>query len=574
MLRCHPSGRRARARVVALAIALFIAPVSAQEPARLNLDGLRSATHHDRFIIKYRDGAANTSAIPLENRAATTFAAGTFIKHSAVRRMATGAHVVHVDRKLDQATAEAWMRKIAEDPAVEHIEVDVRLTPDMLPDDPGYARQWGVQSGAGGIRADQAWDIATGRFYGRGIIVAVVDSGITKHEDLDANILPGYDFMSEAALARDGDGRDADPTDLGDWMAEGQCGPRNPPWGKTSSWHGTHIAGTIAAVANNGKGVAGVAHNAKIVPVRVTGPCGGPVSDITDGIMWAAGGEVPDVPANPYPAKVINISLGIGGACSENMQKAIDFAVGVGATIVTSAGNNGVDASGQMPANCQDVIVVTALTEAGHWDARTNHGAAVDIAAPGISILSTTNEGMMHPSAERNALASKSGTSMAAAHVSGIVALMQERNLGTYSPFQVEGILKESARRHIYRPAEPIGSGMADARAALWGGSPQAVDVKLVGSPIVGRPVRVEYRYYDPDGDSEGRTSFQWYRAKPGGVLQIIQGAVDSTYVPKASDVAYRLAAWVTPRSRNGPPWPSRGVEGKVLTGTTVSAGN
>ncbi|MEE7547807.1 S8 family serine peptidase, partial [Xanthomonas sp. Kuri4-1] len=169
-----------------------------------------------------------------------------------------------------------------------------------------------------GINVRPAWDKATGN----GVVVAVIDTGITSHPDLDANILPGYDFISDTFVSRDGDGRDADPSDEGDWNpVQGECYTTPSPSPITdSSWHGTHVAGTIAAVTNNAVGVAGTAYNAKIVPVRVLGRCGGYTSDIADAIVWASGGSVSGVPANANPAEVINMSLGGSGTCSTTYQ--------------------------------------------------------------------------------------------------------------------------------------------------------------------------------------------------------------------------------------------------------------
>ena len=162
------------------------------------------------------------------------------------------------------------------------------------------------------MRIPGAWDVATGT----GVTVAVIDTGITAHPDLDANVLPGYDFVSDATAARDGNGRDANAQDQGDWYAAGECG--QPTAGNTS-WHGTHVAGTVAAVTGNATGVAGVAPNAKVVPVRVLAKCGGSLSDIADAIVWASGGTVAGIPANANPAKVINMSLGGSGACGSHL---------------------------------------------------------------------------------------------------------------------------------------------------------------------------------------------------------------------------------------------------------------
>ena len=152
---------------------------------------------------------------------------------------------------------------------------------------------------------------------------------------MDANILPGYDFIADPETATDGDGRDSDPTDSGDWQVAGECGE---PRGRDSSWHGTHVAGTIAAVADS-KGVVGVAPKSKVVPVRVLGKCGGRLSDFADAIAWSVGVDVQGAPKNQNPADVINMSLGGGGTCMPSYQRAIDLANSRGAVVVVAAGS-------------------------------------------------------------------------------------------------------------------------------------------------------------------------------------------------------------------------------------------
>src|SRR5690606_25372148 len=189
---------------------------------------------------------------------------------------------------------------------------------------------------------------------GSGVVVAVLDTGITNHSDLNANILPGYDFISDTTVAGDGNGRDSNPADPGDYSG-----------GSNSSWHGTHVTGTIAAVTNNNSGVAGVAPKAKVVPVRVLGRGGGYLSDIADGLIWASGGSVSGVPSNPYPAEVINMSLGGSGSCSSTYQNAINSAVGRGTTVVVAAGNSNADTVNYNPGNCNNVIAVASTTRSG-----------------------------------------------------------------------------------------------------------------------------------------------------------------------------------------------------------------
>ena len=199
---------------------------------------------------------------------------------------------------------------VASDPNVEYAEPDRIMRRTLTPNDTRYNEQWHYFEAAGGINAPPAWDKSTGA----GVVTAVIDTGYRPHADLAGNILPGYDFISDTFVANDGNGRDSDASDPGDWINAGECGPGDPAAFESSSWHGTHVAGTIAALTNNASGVAGIAFNAKVVPARVLGKCGGYTSDIADAIVWTSGGSVSGVPANANPAKVLNISLGGGGS--------------------------------------------------------------------------------------------------------------------------------------------------------------------------------------------------------------------------------------------------------------------
>src|SRR5690606_34967652 len=268
------------------------------------------------------------------------------------------------------------------------------------------------------------WDVTNGA----GVVVAVLDTGITNHSDLNANVLPGYDFISDVNVAGDGNGRDSNAADPGDYQG-----------GSSSSWHGTHVAGTIAAVTNNNSGVAGVAFGAKIVPVRVLGRGGGYLSDIADGIVWAAGGSVGGVPGNPNPAEVINMSLGGAGSCSSSYQSAINSAVSRGTTVVVAAGNSNANVSGYNPGNCSNVVSVASTDRAGARSSFSNYGSLIDVSAPGSDIASTVNTGSTTPSTAGYSL--MSGTSMAAPHVAGVAALIQSAAGGNLTPAEVEAVL-------------------------------------------------------------------------------------------------------------------------------------
>ena len=282
------------------------------------------------------------------------------------------------------------------------------------------------------------------------------------------NFLPGYDFISDTFVANDGNGRDSDASDPGDWINPGECGPGDPAAFEASSWHGTHVSGTIAARTNNSLGVAGVAFNARIVPARVLGKCGGYTSDIADAIIWTSGGTVSGVPANANPAKVLSISLGGGGACGTTTQNAINSARSRGASVIVAAGNSNANASNFTPANCSGVVTVAAVGRNGGKASYSNFGATVEVAAPGgsggaNSVLSTLNAGSTSPGADSYAL--YNGTSMATPHVSGVVALMLSVK-PTLTPDQVTSILQSTARA-FPATCSQCGSGIVNANAAV-----------------------------------------------------------------------------------------------------------
>jgi serine protease len=342
------------------------------------------------------------------------------------------------------------------------------------PNDPDYPQQWHYFEPTGGLNLPGAWDIATGT----GAVAAVIDTGRTSHPDLDAHWLPGYDFISDAPTARDGNGRDSNPQDEGDWFNAGECGSATP---SASSWHGTHVAGTVAALGNNGVGVAGVAFNARVVPVRVLGKCGGFGSDIADAIVWASGGSVPGVPANANPAKVLNLSLGGSGGCPQAYRRAIRSANQRGATVVVAAGNSNANASGFTPANCAGVITVAATDRDGNRAFYSNFGSTVEVAAPGgevrletdppgtrstpqNGVLSTLNDGATTPG--NPIYFTYMGTSMASPHVAGVVALMLSKR-PTLTPSQVLSLLQANARPLPGTCSGGCGAGIVDAAATV-----------------------------------------------------------------------------------------------------------
>lgn len=484
-------------RNCALVAATVIALSALSAPAfagRIDLNGLNAAQGYDGFIVKYRSGSAprrNSSAVSAALRhSLRSKIAGRLLALRHVRRLAIGSDFVRAEQSLDRVAAEALMRQLASDPDVESVQINRLWTHTMVPNDPRYNQQWHY-FGANGARVDTAWDRASGV----GAIVAVVDTGITPQAELNAgnNLLPGYDFISSELRSRDGDARDNNPNDEGDWSAAGECDLLAEA--RNSSWHGTHVAGTIAAATNNAAGVAGVAHGARIVPVRVLGKCGGTTIDIADAIVWAAGGAVNGVPANPNPAEVINLSLGgpNENGCDAAYQEAINIAVARRATVVVAAGNSNLNVSHFSPANCDNVIAVAATDQNGDRAFYSNYGAMLDLAAPGgencspanrflrldqspvrtcvnnhdeQGVLSLGNAGLRQQAEATYTF--MSGTSMAAPHVAGVAALMQSAVARPLTPAQIEQALKDSSRPIAAENCPGgCGAGLLDANAAV-----------------------------------------------------------------------------------------------------------
>jgi serine protease len=425
----------------------------------------------DRLIVKYK-GDSDTSKTgvaargidrarqALLDRAGQTYGA----TMRALRATANGANVLQLNRTmtLDEARQLAAELK-SRDANVEYAEPDRIMVPLATPTDPSYTQQWDLYEATGGINAPAAWDKSTGA----GINVAVIDTGYRPHADLSGQIVQGYDFISTTTIANDGGGRDTDASDPGDWTPAGSCGTGIPAADQHSSWHGTHVSGTIAAKANNGLGVAGIAYNAKIVPARVLGRCGGYTSDIADAIVWASGGTVTGVPANANKARVLNLSLGGTGACDTTTQNAINSARSRGAVVVVAAGNSNTNAINSNPANCAGVITVAATNRSGGKASYSNYGTNVTIAAPGgdsgAGILSTLNSGTTTPASDNYAW--YMGTSMATPHVAGVVALMLSAN-PNLTPDDVAAKLKSTARA-FPAACSGCGAGIVNAAAAV-----------------------------------------------------------------------------------------------------------
>lgn len=502
----------------ALLLALPMARAAAAPTAlsaKVNLRSLTTTQQYDRFIVTYRDGSTEKThaAAAVQNvdaaigRAGFNHAVrslnGTMIPAMTVqhvRRLAIGAQLLRTSRKLDASDAAKLMAQIGSDPAVAHVEADVmmhlvrdvkaptRLQPaDTIsgaPDDTYYGTyQWHFNNATGGADVAAAWPVADGA----GVTVAVLDTGITSHPDLDESLASaGYDFISDAAVSgRATDGRAAGGMDLGDWTTADECSTGSEA--EDSSWHGTHVSGTIAELTDNGTGMAGIAHDAKVLPVRVLGHCGGYTSDIADAIEWASGGSVDGVPDNPHPAQVINMSLGGSGVCTADdvTGKAIADAVARGTVVVVAAGNNGEDASSYSPASCPGVITVASNGITGKRAFYSNYGSTVTLSAPGGGVYANdassgqqVNDGFVWSSINLGTTVpgdpgygGMAGTSQATPHVTGTVAMIFGAELAAgmplSTPAEIKSILTGSARPFPVTEDEPIGAGIVDAAAAV-----------------------------------------------------------------------------------------------------------
>ncbi|MGI5501191.1 S8 family serine peptidase [Lentzea sp. CA-135723] len=460
------------AAAVSAAVLSVVAPSATAAPAQIQSqpDSTQVNRPFERLIVGYKPGTAEASS----DSAATDDARKK--GKSVHRRMSSGAVVVDLGSKT--TNADNTIQAFRNDPKVAYVEPDLLMQPLADPNDTEYSRQWDLFEATAGMNVPGAWSSSTGA----GVTVAVIDTGYVTHSDLAGKVVAGYDFVSDAARARDNNGRDSNPADEGDWTARGECGTDAngqpvPPSDQGSSWHGTHVAGTIAAATNNGKGIAGIAYDAKIQPLRVLAKCGGATSDIADAITWASGGTVSGVPANQNVAKVINMSLGGQSSCSTTYQNAINGAINRGTTVVVAAGNSNANVANFTPANCSGVITVAATGREGNKAFYSNFGTRIDIAAPGgetrrgtdtpgtvttpeNGIWSTLNAGATTPGAEN--YKPYQGTSMAAPHIAGLAALLVAKK-PSLTPAQIKDLIKTNSRPLPGTCSGGCGAGLADA---------------------------------------------------------------------------------------------------------------
>ena len=465
------------------------------------------------LIIKLRDAGDGSAAAPgrLQRLLAD---AGV-----SARARGLGRRSQHLDfgRRLSAEDVERIAARLAQQSEVEWVVPNERERRLTTPSDPLFGAsasssgQWWLFPAGGGNANDiedrrrgvpgvqSAWQTTTGS---TAPVVAVLDTGITAHPDLVAGVLPGRDFVSTVEYANDGDGWDADPSDPGDWVSDadrssfptlfGDCAVDN------SSWHGTVIAGMLAAGTNNGLGAAALNWNARVLPVRVAGKCGAEVADIIDGMRWAAGLQVLDaagrtVPRNLNPARVLNISFGGSAPCNAAYQETIDELAAIGVVVVAAAGND--HGAVTRPASCRGVLGVAALNRDGFKSSYSNFGPEVAIATVGgdprqvggwgielgdDGLLTLANAGLRAPGA--GTYARTAGTSFAAPVVAGVAGLMLAVNPTLSAQQLIDGV-QRSARPHVVSPkiaqcsaqnpgrcictTSSCGAGILDAAAAL-----------------------------------------------------------------------------------------------------------
>jgi len=379
--------------------------------ALFNFTGLANRGEYQSILIDFKDD------IPVsvldEQLNTVNKKAGKTTSLNSIFSIDEHLYTVDGDSKLLKTLRNSDLKKYTES-----IEPDYIYHAFIAPNDPDYSKQWNLR----GINIERAWE----ENHGEGITVAVIDTGVSQVPDLrETEFVEGYDFVNDRSNAEDDNG------------------------------HGTHVAGTIAQSTNNNYGVAGIAYKAKIMPLKVlSGTGGGSVGDIAEAIRFAVDNQ----------ADVINMSLG-GGGETQVMKEAIEYAYSKGVVIVAAAGNAD-DNSAAYPARFPHVIGVSAVDASGNKAPYSNFGAGIDIAAPGGSDTGKIIQETIDPAqGGEPAFLGFQGTSMAAPHVAGVVALIKAA--GIKEPSAVLEVLQQSARKINDDPFNHFGAGQLDAGNAL-----------------------------------------------------------------------------------------------------------
>ena len=553
-----------------LSAAVWAAPAPrVQDPVAHGLivgyrDGVNPLRHEETDRAPWadrrtREAAAWVRASQRSRERTERLAKDTGLKPDAVAEAGRAA-VMRFRRPMRGTELGDAVRRLRLHPDVAWVEPDVLVPRQATPNDPSFGAQWHLRGPsdptlpeATGVNMPLAWDLSTGAAGG---VVAVVDSGVRyDHSDLAGKLLAGYDFVSELQIANDGDGRDGDATDPGDWVSPTD---RNSPLFSAcevepSSWHGTFIAGQIAAASNNGVGIAGVNWQAKVLPVRVSGKCGALVSDLLDGVRWAAGLPVAGVPANPTPAKVINLSFGGDSACSAAYQATVDDVRDAGALLVVAAGN--LAAPLRRPADCQGVMAIGAVTRSGAKADYASFGANVALSTPGGSGATPVDPDNLFSTAFDSANGGfgpgvsesyvyKRGTSFAAPQAAGVASLMLALN-PSLTPGGLIERMQRGARPHLAiglaacGPGNPgvcqcttdtCGVGLLDARTALQLATGPAAIVRKVGTVAPGSAITLDgLASVAPTGANI--TAYQWTLVSGPRALDIPGAAQAQTSV-------------------------------------------
>ncbi len=540
----------------------------------------------ERFIVRLRT-VPESAAYAAAPEQVAAVAARHGLRVAEARHIVSGVHLLRVTPRDGEGRAQTLAR-LRSDPQIEYAEIDARRHVLRLPDDSLFNEQWYLQSSEpAAVNAVGAWDLTTGS---PGVVIADLDTGVRfDHPDLrspSANrLLPGYNMISNASVSNDGDGRDADASDPGDAVTAADvktaqfagCTVSN------SSWHGTRVAGILGAITDNGQGVAGMSWQGWIEPVRVLGKCGGYDSDIIAAMAWAAGFPVSGVPANPYPANIINMSLGETGACQDfpAYQQVIDELVAAGVLIFVSAGNEGGPVD--VPANCAGAIAVAGLRHIGTKVGYSSLGPEIAVSAPAgncvntgagqpclFSIVTTTNSGATKPAANTytDAYNFNVGTSFSAPIVAGIAGLMLAAN-GNLTPEQLLARLQKTAHVFPLNPAVPMchvpagpgdlqtaecncttqtcGAGMVDASTAVADAVRPIAAIAVAGSVQAGTPLTLDA---SGSGAACGASiaSYTWAVTQPSSNPPPIQNAnsARATIAAPASPNTYTLTLTVT----------------------------
>jgi serine protease len=526
----------------------------------------------DRIIVKWRDGAT-ASGTRMQKLAASSG-----LRLQRKQQLAADTDVLQLDHARGPEEMRAVLDRMAADPNVEYAVADERRWVHAVPGDPLFNDQWYFQSTEiSATHAQQAWDVTVGSST---TVVAVLDTGVRfEHPDLlrmsqAGKLLDGFDFISQTPFANDGDGRDADAADPGDFVtaAEKTQAPFTSCDETNSSWHGTRVSSLIAALTDNAEGIAGTGWNTLILPVRVLGKCGGTDSDIIAGMRWAAGITVPGAPTNPTPAQVINLSLGGAGACSPAYQSAVTEIIARGVLIVASVGNDGSNVAA--PANCSGVLGVTGIRHAGTKVGFSSLGPGAGIGAPGGNCVNTTvtpttpcvfsitaavNNGTTTPGASGytdHVQNFNVGTSFSAPLVAGAAALMHSLN-SQLAPAQYITLLKQSAAPFpttstttttvCHVPAGDLqqeecicttatcGAGMLNTQAAVLAAQRPFAIAEAPASIDTGTAISIDAR---DSFASNGRTitSFQWTAVNVTGATPTFADAAQALTTVQVAD--------------------------------------